>query len=158
VKLAGKHGPIATYVQSQNRASTVPYPWHATAGDLIQLLGADPQRQALVVDLKPGVVDNVSLYRLLDVWGFSDKNWTPLALRFISLFVDREEANPVAFKNSFVDDGSGHNWVGEFLYVRGGVHSGSWNWGMVGRVNGALLWPEAFAFLSKSLAETVPVK
>src|SRR5262245_7642546 len=33
------------------------------------------------------------------------------------------------------DRGSDRSLVGEFLYVQGGVTGGTWNWGMVGRVN-----------------------
>jgi hypothetical protein len=34
----------------------------------------------------------------------------------------------------------------EFLYVNGGAKGGTWTWGLVGRVNGALLWPDALRF------------
>ena len=105
--------------------------------------------------MKPRVAGNVSLYRLLDVWGFSYDSWTPLAIRLRALFGDRQEANPLAFKNSFVDPGIDHSLVGEFLYVQGGVSKGTWNWGQVGRVNGALLWRDAFDFLTTALHRSI---
>jgi hypothetical protein len=107
-----------------------------------------------VVDLKPRVAGNVSVFRLLDVWGYSEDQWTPLALRLQAIFSDRDEPNPL-FKNSFVDPGTDHTLVREFLYVQGGVSSGTWNWGMVGRVNGALLWPDAFDFLVTALRKPI---
>ncbi len=43
---------------------------------------------------------------------------------------------------------------GEFHYVQG-VVKGTWNWGMVGRVNGAILSRDAFDYLSKKLKEVL---
>jgi hypothetical protein len=155
VKLAGRSGPLAKISRKANPQSKIPFGWHATAADIIAGLGDSADSKAVVIDLKPRVAGNVSLYRLLDVWGFSDKSWTPLALRLQVLFGDRQEANPLTFKNSFVDPGTDHSFVGEFLYVQGGVSEGTWNWGMVGRVNGALLWQDAFKFLVERLQESM---
>ena len=155
IKLAGPSGPLAVFSRKANPEQRVPFGWHATEGDIIRLLGGLPATQAIVIDLKPRVAGNVSLYRLLDLWGYSDENWTPLALRLEVLFGDREEPNPLVFKNSFVDPRTDHSLVGEFLYVKGGVSKGTWNWGMVGRVNGALLWRDAFDFLVSSLQEAL---
>jgi hypothetical protein len=151
VQLAGSSGPLANFSRNANPTHQVPFGWHATADDVIRLLGGSPATQAIVIDLKPRVTGNVSLYRLLCVWGFSAANWTPLGLCLRVLFSDRPEQNPLTFKNSFVDPGTDHTLVREFLYVQGGVSAGSWNWGMVGRVNGALLWPDAFDFLVAGL-------
>ena len=112
-------------------------------------------KQSIVIDLKPHVAGNVSLFRLRDIWGFSFEQWTPLALRLQALFVDQAAVNPAVFKNSFSETGTRPQHVGEFLYVQGGVTKGTWNWGMVGRVNGAILWPDAFRFLAGSLQEAL---
>jgi hypothetical protein len=45
--------------------------------------------------------------------------------------------------------------VGEFLYVQGGTTGGTWNWGPVGSVNGALVWPDAFAYLCGELTRVL---
>lgn len=151
IQLAGKSGPLAKYSHDLNLEGKFPFRWHATEEDIIRHLGGLPGGQAIVIDLKPGVAKNVSLYRLLDVWGFSYQAWTPLALRLRVLFGDLEDADPKSFKASFIDAGKEHAQVGEFLYLQGGVSKGTWNWGMVGRVNGALLWRDAFDFLVGNL-------
>jgi hypothetical protein len=111
---------------------------------------------ALVIDLKPNVKRNVSLYEVLDVWGYSYHTWTPIAVCLRELYVDDEREDASTFKDQFDHAGTGH-LVGEFLYVQGGVGGGTWNWGMVGRVNGALLWRDAFAFLSGALGKRLGV-
>lgn len=155
ISLAGSAGPLATFARATNPAKNVPFAWHAREEGLVAHFGGQPAKQAIVIDLKPRVSGNVSLYRLLDVWGYSLASWTPLALRLQALFVDYQEPNPHVFKNSFVDPGTDHALIGEFLYMQGGVLSGKWTWGMVGRVNGALLWKDAFVFLSEGLAKSL---
>ena len=150
-RLAGKCGPLASFARSANVEQRVPFPWHATEGDIIRNLNNAQTKQAIVIDLKPHVAGNISLYRLRDVWGFSYQGWTPLALRLQTLFVDHNVANPAVFKNSFSDIRTDHQLVGEFLYLQGGVSTGTWKWGMVGRVNGAILWRDSFDFLVRSL-------
>ncbi len=153
LKLDKGSGPIAKHVSLKNTNQKVPFEWHASAEDLIVLSGGSPMQQAIVIDLKPSVPGNVSLYHLLDVWGFSYSDWTPLALCLRPLFVDHIDPNPIKFKRSFLYKGTKFSLVGEFLYMQGGVSSGTWNWGKVGRVNGALLWHDAFKYLSRSLDE-----
>jgi hypothetical protein len=125
IRVAGRSGPLAMISRSANSEHRIPFEWHATSDEIIRLLGGSPSTQAIVIDLRPRVAGNVSLYRLLDVWGFSYASWTPLAIRLRGLFSDRQEANPLAFKNSFVDPGTDHSLVGEFLYVQGGVSKGT---------------------------------
>jgi hypothetical protein len=153
--LAGTSGPLAKHAKTQNPQRTDPFPWHASERDLISTEGADPTSNAIVTDLKPSDKERVSLYRLLDVWGFSAKEWTPLALRLQVLFADVPQANPSLFKTSLIDPATDHSLVGEFLYVNGGVVEGNWNWGTLGRVNGALLWKDAFDFLAGALGASL---
>ena len=156
VSLAGSSGPLAKFSWNANPTAQTPFKWHAAAADILALLDATPSEHAILIDLKPRVSGNVSVYRLLDVWGYSYSAWTPLALRLEVIFGDRQEADPATFKRAFVDEERVHSLAGEFLYTQGGVSTGStWNWGMVGRVNGALLWREAFDFLVTSLSQTI---
>ncbi len=155
LRLAGQSGALGRLVRTLNPEKRIPLKWHVTAKKLIQLLGGSPTDQAIVFDRKPGATGRVSLYRLLDVWGFSYANWTPLALRLRVLFADRKEANPFAFKHAFIDPGTEHSLVGEFLYVQGGVSEGTWNWGRGGRDSGVLLWSDAFDFLSSALKQSI---
>jgi len=155
VRLAGRSGPLALLSRSLNPDKRIPFMWHASAKKIIQVLKGSPTEQAIVFDVKPRSMGKVSLYRLLDVWGVSYANWTPLALRLRALFADRKEANPFAFKNSFLDPGTDHSLVGEIVYVQGGVSEGSWNWGKGGRANGALLSFDAFNYLSAALKQSI---
>jgi hypothetical protein len=155
VKLAGRNGPLATISRSKNSQVEIPFHWHATGSEIVAQLGGTSQ-QAVIIDLKPKVAGNVSLYKLLDVWGFSYEDWTPIALILESLFVDKDVRDPGTFKTRFVHECREDSLVGEFLYLQGGVkhsaHRNEWNWGQVGSVNGALLWPDAFRFLAGEIA------
>jgi hypothetical protein len=155
ISLAGGGGPLATFARTRNPANQVPFGWHASEEVLVGHFGGSPDKQVIVIDLKPRVTGNVSLYQLLDVWGYSLEEWTPVAVRLRALFADHKEPNPLTFKNSFVDPGTDHALVGEFLYMQGGVRKGKWTWGMVGRVNGALLWKDAFVFLTENLGKSL---
>ena len=155
VAVAGNTGPLAHIQRTRNASGEVPFKWHATAADIVAALGRNPERHEIVIDLKPTVAKNVSLYKLLDVWGFSKADWTPLALHLECLFGDFEHEDPKLFKKEFDDRGAKGSRVGEFLYVQGGVQSGSWNWGQIGRVNGTLLWPDAFEYLATELAQAL---
>lgn len=155
IRLDGRKGPLAMLCHSLNAEKRIPFKWHASSKKIIQSLGGSPTEQAIVFDLKPRATGRVSLYRLLDVWGFSFSNWTPLALRLRALFADQKEANPFAFKNSFLDPGTDHSLVGEFLHVRGGAAEGTWHWGRVGRLHGAFLSCDAFNFLSAALKQSI---
>ncbi len=155
IRLDGRSGPISTLCRSSNPEKHIPFKWHVSSKKIIQILKGSPTEQAIVFDARPRATAKVCLYRLLDVWGFSYTNWTPLALRLRVLFADRKEANPFAFKNSFVDAGTDHMLVGEFLSLRGGVSEGTWNWGKAGRDHGAILWSDAFAFLSAALKQAI---
>lgn len=132
--------------------------WHLSAADLLNAANKSPDQHTIVIDLKPSETNNVSLYELKDVWGFSYYAWTPVALRLETLFVDYKVPNPKNFKKSFIHNGD-REQVHEFLYLQGGTGSGAWNWGSVGGVNGALLWPDALKFFSyKIMPSTVPIE
>ena len=156
IKLAGSYGPIARYAREKNAGRPAPWEWHVTERDLLVASDQQPDGHAIVIDLKPRATRNVSLFRLTDVWGFTCDDWTPIALRLSALFIDEEREGPDAFKKDFTYHGDYHEVVGEFLYLMGGATSGTWNWGMVGRVNGALLWPPALKYLATSLMDAIP--
>lgn len=154
VQLAGD-GPLKSVSGAATSPDGTPRGWHATEAEILRQIGVVPEQHSIIIDLKPRQKGYVSLYRLRDVWGYSYEEWTPLALRLECLFVDVVHDDPPTFKREFPEPDVEGALIGEFLYVQGGTHGGSWNWGMVGRVNGALLWPDAFAYLSGNLGEAL---
>ncbi len=155
IPIAGNTGPLASIQRAKNPSCKSPFSWHASSSEIVAVIaGASPTHE-IVIDLKPNVANNVSLYRLLDIWGFSYNEWTPLAVRLEVLFGDLVHGDPEQFKASFSDANADRSLVGEFLYVQGGTAGGTWSWGRVGSVNGALLWRDAFDYLSGKLNEAL---
>ena len=155
VKVAGNKGPLARLQAARNPGGASPFRWHVTAAEVVAAIPGGKPGQELVVDLKPEDASKAALFRLLDVWGFSYPKWTPLALRLECLVGNYDETNPTTFEEAPRAPGSGRNLVGQFLYVQGGTAGGTWNWGKAGRVSGALLWPEAFAYLAGELGKAL---
>ncbi len=152
IPLAGKKGPF--YLHNQERFEDVKedermrraLEWSMKEAEMLRLLECDSEECAIVIDLKPKVDNNVSLYQLRDVWGYSYKAWTPILLHLETLFVDREANNPAQFKKRFSDEQCEREHIYEFLYLNGGYGSSSWSWGRIGSVNGALLLPDALKY------------
>jgi hypothetical protein len=155
ISIAGSAGPLASIQAKQNTEAKSPYFWHASVEGILDEISESVHENAIVIDLKPRNKNSVSLFKLLDVWGFSYDDWTPLAVRLETLHAERPVSDPLVFKKSFDDCGSNHAFAVEFLYLRGGVKTGTWNWGAVGRVNGALLWPDAFNHFAKVLLDSL---
>ena len=149
--LAGTNGPIYRALKP-GFPDEAPYQWHLSASDILKAIPVSPGDHRIVIDLKPRVKGNVSLYLLRDVWGHSYEDWTPIALLLESLYVDRDSDDPETFKESFDDREAAKELIGEFLYLQGGVKSGTWSWGPVGSVNGCLLWDDAFRYLTGELS------
>ena len=154
ISLAGQ-GPLASIVKKRFHASSAPVPWHISSSDIIAEISGSPDSQEILIDLKPSVKKNISLYQLCDIWGYSYDEWTPVALLLESIFVDREIDDPAQFKRQFDDREAVRTRLGEFLYLQGGVNKGTWVWGPIGTVNGALLWKDAFTFLTSELAKHI---
>jgi len=92
----------------------------------------------------------VTLLRVLDVWGFRYPSWAPLALR-LAVACDCYTEDPNKLKVRFSGPEGGNALVHEFLYLKAG-----WSWGMVGRVNGALLRPDAFNYFVDEIRKSWP--
>lgn len=140
-----------------------PYPWHLSVSDSLNgatEYGIDYTGSTLVIDLKPKQSKtNLSLYEVLDVWGYSSSGWTPILLHLSGLFVD---ADPRTIdRNNFeVADVDRVEPIYEFMYldgsVRGGKLVGRWNAPPASPTNAALLWPEALAYFFRSIQERTP--
>ena len=96
ISLSGKASPF------RKLAAETGSQWHATGVRLLALLEVErPAEHRILIDLKPSDKNNVSLYRLRDVWGYSYDGWTPLALRLETLLGDDPRDNPATFKHGF---------------------------------------------------------
>jgi hypothetical protein len=156
VSLAGKNGPIALHVNDIPKKEGIKeLHWHLTEDEILSRLGKTSHRHALVVDLKPTVENNVSLYQLKEIWGFSYEVWTPIAVRLETIFVDKSHLDPKEFKQRFDDKECVRVPVYEFLYLQGGIDGGFWSWGPVGSINGALLWPDALDYFIGVLSDSL---
>ena len=66
--------------------------WHLELGKALPTTD-DYRGSTLVIDLKPKQhKTSVSLYEVLDVWGYSCNGWTPILLHLAGLFVDEDPA------------------------------------------------------------------
>lgn len=140
-----------------------PYKWHLAIQDSLngaEWNGTDYTSSTLIIDLKPKQnKTNLSLYELLDVWGYSDSGWTPILLHLSGLFVD---ADPKTVdRNKFainVDDRD--EPIYEFMYLDGSVADGRlggrWNAPPASPTNAALLWPESLAYFFTCIRSRTP--
>ena len=171
-------GFVQRYVEEDSerdgRLRVPPFEWQADEQALLRLEGLlvpsryGPPRDGqpslplvpgyrtwlLAIDLKPDREGNVSLYRLQEVWGYSEKASTPICLRLEPLFVDLDVEDSVSFKHQFQLSPTAERGgpIYEFLYLNHpeGVR-GPWTWGQVGNVNGALLWPKALGYFMERI-------
>ncbi len=136
-----------------------PYGWHV---DVLSELDAQPEYRSgsLIIDLKPRKHEtNVSLYEVLDVWGWSQSDSTKLLLRLNGLFVDED---PKKFnRDDFVrEDADIDGPIYEFLHVDGSIKNGklngSWRFSRGGPANAVLLRPEPLHYFFRSIRERTP--
>ena len=159
IALAGKNGPIFSIIMKRANAERwqekykedYGIGWEITENDLLKELNFNFENFSLVIDLKPTVKNNVSLYYLRRIWGYSYFGWTPIALQLETIYVDKEIKNSEEFKKKVIIPTHKGDIVHEFLYLQGGIKEGSWVWGRIGSVNGCLLWPDAFNFFVKKI-------
>jgi hypothetical protein len=136
-----------------------PCEWHV---DVASELAANAEypNSTLLIDLKPKQnKTNLSLYEVMDVWGYSDKGWSPILLRLKGLFVD---AAPSSFdrKDFIRKDRDTVPSIYEFLYLKGSIRDGEldgrWTAPPASPTNAALLWPESLNYFFKCIRATTP--
>ncbi len=136
-----------------------PYLWHI---DVVRDLGSHPDypNSTLLVDLKPKQNENnLSLYEVMDVWGYSSSGWSPILLRFSGLFVDEDPS--VTQRHDFTrQDVDVDGPIYEFLYLAGSVDNGklvgTWNSPPLSSTNAALLWPETLNYFINCIRSCTP--
>lgn len=124
--------------------------WTVESSRLLEVAHVDPAGHAMVIDPTPSREREVNLFQVVRVAGYSSHSWTPIMLMLDSLRNDTvRRGSEAREKQSFNDEHAPRDRVLTFLYLQGDLQGGSWNWGPVGRVNGPLLWPEAFAHFQR---------
>ena len=128
--------------------SSEPKKWHVEIPDALSKAGH--QNRTLMINLKPNsAVPNLSLYELLDVWGYSDSGWTPVMLRLRGLYVDEDpslvDENDFTRTNPDCDEP-----IFSMTYLRGTIQGGAlmgrWTAPRPSPTNSVLLWPQVFEY------------
>ncbi|HEX3036971.1 MAG TPA: hypothetical protein VHT73_17930 [Thermodesulfobacteriota bacterium] len=133
--------------------------WHV---NVVAELGAhlDYPNSTLIIDLKPRQIKtNLSLYEVMDVWGYSSSGWTPILLRLNGLFVDENPS--LVDRNKFVrKDNEVDGPIYEFLYLDGSVDKGRlvgpWILPRAAPANAALLWPDTINYFVRCIRSCTP--
>jgi hypothetical protein len=138
---------------------TEPYKWHIAVPSELDKTNRC-RGSTLVIDLKPKQREkNVALYELLDVWGYSADEWTPIMLRLSGLFVDVDPAG-IDRGNFLIADEKRFDSIYEYLYLDGTVSNGTlvgkWTAPPASPTNGALLFPDATKYFIQCIRKLNP--
>ena len=139
-------------------AQKEPYLWHLQIENA--LAKAEYPNSTLVIDPKPKQKKtNLSLYEVLEVWGYSAAGWTPVLLHLSRLFVDED---PQKFdRNDFwIRDDKRDEPIYAVLYLDGTISNGKfigrWNAPPASPTNAALLWPDTLRYFFRCIREQIP--
>jgi len=128
-----------------------PFTWHVKIRDGLRRSGL--RDNTLVINLKPNSASpNLSLYELVNVWGYSNCGWTPIMLHIRGLFID-EDPKAVDGKEFFRGSGDIDDPIFSMMYLNGtikdGVLQGRWTPPRASPTNAVLLWPDVFEFFAR---------
>lgn len=153
-------GKIPSLLLRQTAAAQdEPYAWHI---DIRRALtGPDGPSQSLIISLKPrNSRPNLSLYEVLDVWGYSANGWTPAMLRLRGLYIDEDPAvvaNPADFEIELTKNDVP---IYSMLYLDGSISKGKltgrWTAPRASSTNSVLLWPEALSYFFAMIQDRTP--
>lgn len=123
-----------------------PYTWQI---DIIKgLERAGKQHHSLIIDLKPKG-KYLSLYELVNVWGYSDNTWTPIMMHLRGLFEEVDRSN-VDGKDFTRESKEVVDPIFSLAYLSGSVSSGtlSGRWTTPGQssTNSVILGTDTFRY------------
>ena len=134
-------------------------------GDLLESDGINPAIHRLVIDLKPGVSGNVSLYDVRELWVAIHEAWTPVMLRLHPLFMDRRVAKGREWecKQRLLLDPNrdAGRPIHDIVYLKGGYgrrgenESGWWGPSRLGQYSAVLLFPKVAEHFSKTILDNL---
>jgi len=138
------------------QAESEPFPWH------VNIERGLNSQQALIINLKPNSSEpNLSLYELIDVWGYSSSGWTPVFFYLKGLFVDEnsDNFNDKDFTRSPLEV---EDPIFSMMYLQGTVENGSiqgrWIPPGPSATNSVLLWPDTFKYFAEEAKEIMDRK
>jgi hypothetical protein len=151
VKLFGcNEGWIPWFVKlSAPTGQNEPYAWHVRIDEALALpdVRAEfPNAEAILIDIKPSAKDSFVLCELLDVYGYSTDEWTPMLWRMRVLANAGPKDNHLEDFDAPNDGAIIYNFVYAMGSVTDGVPSGKWIAPGPSSTNGVLLWPEALKY------------
>lgn len=136
-----------------------PYVWHLHMDDGLALPTVRkefPNASAIIVDIKPAARNEFFVCELLDVYGYSSDEWTPLLWRMRVL----EHGEPKADHLADFDAPNDGEIIYEFLYAMGSVSNGridgTWNPPKPSPTNGVLLWPAPLKYFMECIRSGAP--
>jgi hypothetical protein len=134
-----------------DKAASEPLAWHLVVDDALLAIGQ--KDHALIIDLKPNSKEpNLSLYEVVEVFGYSASGWTPVMLYLRGLFVDEEPSkfDARAFLRGPTDT---EDPIFSMTYLKGtlrnGALQGRWTVPGPSPTNSVLLWPAAFKYFAE---------
>jgi len=154
VKLDGRNGALHRLEHHHNAAARADFGWHVTEADLLAAVLANPLHHGIVLGAKGHTRNARSMYRVLDVWGFTMQMQTATALRLRPLVEDHVPADAAAFEKSFNAYLRSAPPVVTFLLLTGGVAGGNWAWSATSKLTPAMLPTSAFAYFASELLQT----
>ena len=141
-------------LKTMERTASEPLPWHLDIGAALRTV--DQGDHALIINLKPNSkTANLSLYEVMEVFGYSADGWTPVMLYLRGLFVDEDPSRFDA--QDFVRaPADAEDPVFSMMYLNGTVRNGAldgrWTTPGPSSTNSVLLWPSAFTYFAEQAA------
>lgn len=154
VRLDGRNGALHRIEHNRNPAAKTGFGWHASEADLLATVLANQMHHAIVLSAKGHARNARSMYRVLDVWGFTMETETPIALRLRPLVEEHVPEDAAAFEKRFNAYLRSAQPVVTFLSLAGGVAGGNWGWSPLSKVSPTILPPAAFAYFASQLLPT----
>jgi hypothetical protein len=157
--LAGKdRGMIPHLLEVHlNGSGSEPLPWHFIIED--ELIHGGWPNCTLIINLKPNDAGgNLSLYEVVEAWGWSQSGWTPIMLHLRGLITDEDSGacDPHDFirKKEDLDDP-----IFTMIYMNGTVQNGElgggWNFPPPSSTNSVLLWPKTFEYFAEEARKCI---
>jgi hypothetical protein len=143
--------------ESLSEAASEPLRWHLCIGDALKAV--DQEDSTLIINLKPNAKSpNLSLYEVIEVFGYSASGWTPVMLHLGGLFVDEDPSQFDEMDFGRVP-GEVDDPIFSMMYLKGTVRGkelqGPWTTPGPSSTNSVLLWPSVFEYFSRAASAII---